>query len=196
MKRTLLILLAAAMTLGSVSAQFTEVGGGLDFSSGYRFHKINFDGNKSGNLAMSLKGIYKINVNMLIAPSFTFFVPHVYKEPGNFMKQTITTMMFDINHHYVFNPLDKFEFYGLVGLDVILAWNKTKYSGTGAATYRENDNGLGLNLGVGSRMKLTDQFGLYGEAKYIIGHYSQFMLNAGILINIDWLIKHENTGIN
>ena len=45
-------------------------------------------------------------------------------------------------------------------------------------------------------MKLTDQFDLYLEAKYIISKYGQFMLNAGILINIDWLKKHENTGIN
>jgi hypothetical protein len=42
-------------------------------------------------------------------------------------------------------------------------------------------------------MKLTEQFDIYAEAKYILGKYDQFMLNAGILINLDWLIKHENT---
>jgi hypothetical protein len=45
-------------------------------------------------------------------------------------------------------------------------------------------------------MKLTDQFDLYLEAKYILSKYPQFLLNAGILINIDWLKKHEDTGIN
>jgi hypothetical protein len=104
--------------------------------------------------------------------------------------------MFDINGHYVFNALDKFEFYGLAGLDILLGWKKDVYAGTAPATYKESDNALGLNLGVGSYMKLTDQFDLYLEAKYIVSKYHQFMLNAGVLINIDWLIKHENTGIN
>jgi len=30
----------------------------------------------------------------------------------------------------------------------------------------------------------------------MISKYGQFMVNAGILINIDWLKKHEDTGIN
>jgi len=187
-------LLVAVIAFPAVNAQFTKVGGGLTFSSGYHFHDVNYDGNKSGNLALSLKGIYKINVPIQIAPSFTFFFPHVFKDINE--KETITTMMFDVNGHYVFNSLDKFEFYGLAGLDILLAWNTTRYSGVGAATYKESDNALGLNLGAGSCMKLTDQFDLYLEAKYIVSKYGQFMLNAGILINIDWLKKHENTGIN
>jgi len=40
-------------------------------------------------------------------------------------------------------------------------------------------------------MKLTEQIDLCGEAKYILSRYGQFMVNAGILINLDWLIKHE-----
>lgn len=194
MKKLLLLLLVAVIAFPAVNAQFTKVGGGLTFSSGYHFHDVNYDGNKSGNLALSLKGIYKINVPIQIAPSFTFFFPHVFKDINE--KETITTMMFDVNGHYVFNSLDKFEFYGLAGLDILLAWNTTRYSGVGAATYNESDNALGLNLGAGSCMKLTDQFDLYLEAKYIVSKYGQFMLNAGILINIDWLKKHENTGIN
>jgi opacity protein-like surface antigen len=194
MKKFILLMLIALMAIPAINAQFTKVGGGLTFSSGYHFHNMPYVGNKSGILAMSLRGNYKINVPIEVSPSFTFFFPHVLK--GVNEKQTITTMMFDINGHYIFNSLDKFEFYGLAGLDILLAWNKTKYSGTGAATYKESDNALGLNVGAGSYMKLTDQFNLYLEAKYVVSKYDQFMLNAGILINIDWLKKHENTGIN
>jgi opacity protein-like surface antigen len=194
MKKFLLLMLIALMAIPAVNAQFTKVGGGLTFSSGYHFHDMPYVGNKSGNLAMSLRGNYKINVPIEVSPSFTFFFPHVFKDVNE--KQTISTMMFDINGHYIFNSLDKFEFYGLAGLDILLAWNKTKYSGTNPATYKESDNALGLNVGAGSYMKLTDQFNLYLEAKYVVSKYDQFMLNAGILINIDWLKKHENTGIN
>lgn len=101
-------------------------------------------------------------------------------------------MMFDINGHYVFNSLDRFEFYGLAGLDILLAWEKAKYP---SFIEKESDNALGLNLGAGSYMKITKQFDIYAEAKYILGKYDQFMLNTGILINLDWLSKHENTGM-
>jgi len=194
MKKNLLLILVVLMAFPALNAQFSGVGGGLAFSSGYHFHDINFVGNKSGNLALSLKGIYKISVPIEVSPSFTFFYPHVWKDVNE--KEIITTMMLDVNGHYIFNSLDKFEFYGLAGLDVLLAWNNTKYAGAAAATYKESDNAIGLNIGAGSYMKLTNQFDLYLEAKYIVSKYNQFMLNAGILINIDWLKKHEDTGIN
>lgn len=194
MKRILTLILITALVVPALNAQFTKVGGGLTFTSGYHFHEMNYDANKSGNLALSLKGIYKISVPLQVSPSYTFLFPHVFKDIND--KTTVTTMMFDINGHYVFNALDKFEFYGLAGLDILLGWKKDVYGGTAPATYKERDNAFGLNLGVGSYMKLTNQFDLYLEAKYIVSKYHQFMLNAGILINIDWLKKHEETGIN
>ena len=48
-------------------------------------------------------------------------------------------MMFDINGHYVFNSLDRFEFYGLAGLNITFA--KLKWLGTGASS--DSDNALG-----------------------------------------------------
>jgi hypothetical protein len=195
MKRLFALILVAAMAIPSLNAQFTKVGGGLFFSSGYHFHNMNIDNNKSGNLGLSLKGIYKINVPIEISPSFTIFLPpHVYK--FQMEKTTVTTMMFDINGHYIFNALDKFEFYGLAGIDILLGWKKDYYGGTAPETFKEKDNALGLNLGAGSYMKITDQFNAFLEAKYIFSKYHQVMVNAGVLINIDWLIKHEATAVN
>jgi opacity protein-like surface antigen len=200
MKRILALILVAAMAVPSLNAQFTKVGGGLDFTSGYHFHNMNFNENKSGDLALSLKGIYKINVPIQISPSFTFLYPHVVKTSDimSTSKTVVTTMMFDINGHYIFNALDKFEFYGLAGLDVLLGWKKYtyKYQGSPTTTSKESDNAFGLNLGAGSYMKITDQFNAFLEAKYIFSKYHQAMINAGVLINIDWLIKHEATAVN
>ena len=196
MKKLLLLIIVAILTFSEVNAQFTQAGVGLTFSTGYYFNgNTSYAGSKSGNIAMSLKGIYKINVPIQISPSFTFFIPHIYSESGLNLKETVTTMMFDVNGHYIFNSLDKFEFYGLAGLDILLSWDKAKYSGVGAATYRQSENALGLNIGAGSFMKLSDQFNLYLEAKYLVSRRAQFMVNADVLINIDWLKKHENTGI-
>jgi len=190
MKKILLGILIALLGLPVLNAQFTKIGGGTGFTSGYLFHEMDYEYNKSGHFFGSLKGIYEIAVPIHISPTFTFFLPHVYKEFD--MKTTVNSMMFDINGHYVINSLDRFEFYGLAGLDILLAWKKEKYN---EVTYKERDNALGLNLGVGSYMKITEQFDIYVEAKYILSKYDQFMLNAGILINLDWLIKHEDTGM-
>jgi hypothetical protein len=194
MKKFLFGLMITIITVPAVNAQFTKVGGGTGFTTGYLFHGMDYDYNKSGHFLASLKGIYEISVPLHISPSITFFIPHVYKEYEE--KVTVKTLMFDINGHYVFNSLDRFEFYGLAGIDIMLAWKRTKYPGTDP--YKESDNGFGLNFGVGSYMKMTEQFDIYAEAKYLLSigaaKYSQFMLNAGVLINIDWLKKHEDTG--
>jgi hypothetical protein len=80
----------------------------------------------------------------------------------------------------------------------LLAWKKDKFTplttGTGY-TQKEKDNALGLNLGLGTYMKLTEQMDLSVEAKYLVSKYHQFMLNVGVLINLDWLAKNENPGI-
>jgi hypothetical protein len=45
-------------------------------------------------------------------------------------------------------------------------------------------------------MKITEMLDLYAEAKYLFNNkYNQFMLNAGIMFNIDWMKKNENPGI-
>jgi len=194
MRKLLLFLMVMFLAVPLVKPQFTKIGGGTGFTTGYYFHGMEYDYNKSGHFFASLKSIYEISVPLHISPSITFFIPHVYKEFES--KYTVNTLMFDINGHYVFNSLDKFEFYGLAGIDIMLAWKRTKYPEIDP--YKESDNGLGLNLGVGSYMKMTEQLDLYFEAKYLLSlgttKYSQFMLNAGALINIDWLKKHEDTG--
>jgi hypothetical protein len=193
------------MSFPSVNAQPERLGGGLILSSSYHFHDINSAGNKSGNPALTFKHVHKITIPIEFSPSFVFFYPHV--QNIIYEKTTIWTMLFDFDVHYIFNSLEKFEFYGVAGPNLLVTWKKDKYSGaapnpitgqpTGTeVTYREKDVAMGLNLGAGSYMKLTDQFDLYLEAKYLVSKYHQFMLNAGILINIDWLKSHEDPGIN
>jgi hypothetical protein len=174
-----------------LNGQFTKLGGGLGFTSGYYFHEMKYDYNKSGHFLGSLKGIYELSLPVHISPSISFFVPHVFKEMNS--KYTVSTMMIDVNGHYVFNELDKFEFYGLAGLDIMLAWKKEKYLDE---VYKEKDNALGLNVGVGTYMKITEMLDFYAEGKYLWNNkYNQFMLNAGVLFNIDWMKKNEKQGI-
>jgi hypothetical protein len=190
MKKLIVFLVLIFTNFAISNAQFTKIGGGLTLSSGFPFHHQVWDANKSGNLALSFKGIYEISVPVHISPSFTIFYPHITKETS--MKTTVSSIMFDINGHYVFNSLDRFEFYGLAGLDILYTNKKEVFEGS--STFKESDNVLGLNLGVGTYMKITEQLDYYSEAKYIFSTYDQFMLNVGILLNIDWLKKNETPG--
>jgi opacity protein-like surface antigen len=201
MKRTLLIILVLIISFPAVNAQFTKVGGGAGFTTGYHFHDMNYDYNKSGMFNFYLNGIYELKLPIHIAPSVTFFIPHVWKSSDvqSESKVTVTTLMFDINGHFVFNSLDRFELYGLAGIDILLAWKKDVSTIVGTApstqTFKESDNALGLNLGIGTYMKLAEKVDLNFEAKYLVSHYHQFMFNAGVLINLQYIIKHKKEPI-
>lgn len=190
MKKALFTLIFCVSIVSAVNGQFTKVGGGLGLTSGYYFHDAKWDYNKSGNILGSLKGIYEFSLPFHVSPSLSFFVPHIIKDGD--ARYSVNTAMIDINGHYVFNSLDQFEFYGLAGLDILMAWKKEKYFEN---VYKEKDNALGLNLGVGTYMKIRDSFDLYAEAKYLFNNkYNQLMLNTGILFNIEWMAKNEKNG--
>ncbi|NTV83574.1 MAG: porin family protein [Bacteroidales bacterium] len=197
MKKSFLLLLTLFFCISVSNAQFTKLGGGLGFTSGYLFHEMDYDYNQSGHFNFYANGIYELTLPIHIAPSVTYFFPHVWKSGTQFdeSKITVTTLMFDINGHYVFNSLDKFEFYGLAGLNVLLAWKKDVLTITGTApstqTTKESDTAIGLNLGAGTYFKLTEEMDLNLEVKYLVSRYNQFMVNAGVLINFQFLAQNE-----
>jgi hypothetical protein len=182
MKKLILTFILMISLISLASAQFIRIGGGPALSSGFSFHNMDWDYNKSSKIAASFKSIYKISLPFHLSPSFTIFYPHISKTETE--KIVVSSMMFDINGHYVFNSLDKVKFYGLAGLDILFARKKQTINSNPSDT--ESDNALGLNIGAGSYIKMTEKFDLYGEAKYVFNNkYNQFMLNAGILINIE-----------
>jgi len=189
MKRLIISLLFISLSLSAVNAQFTKIGGGIAYGTGYWFHEVEFENNRSGHIAGFLEGIYEITVPIHVAASITGFYPNVTKDV--MYKTTVSSVMFDINGHYVFNSLDRVEVYALTGLDFLLTWKKDKYLEETGEVFKETDNAFGLNLGAGTYIKISDQFDVFAEAKYILSKYGQFMINAGVFINIDWLKKHE-----
>jgi hypothetical protein len=192
MKKLYVLFLISLMPYSVTNGQFTKAGGGFGYSSGFQFHDMPWDANKSGHFDLALKGIYQLKPSVQISPSFTYLFSHITKESsvGEEITTNVSTMMFDINGQYIFNTPDRFEFYGLAGLDILLANKKEVYSSP-ESTNRETDNALGLNVGVGSFIKITEQVSLYGELKYVVSKYDQFMLNLGVLFNLDWLKKNE-----
>lgn len=201
MKKLFFSLLIAIVVIPSLNAQFTKIGGGVTINTGVAWNNQDTIKNyRAGDPAITVKGIYEISVPIHIEPSFTWILPHVTKNSfgaGESSKEVVSCMMIDLNGHYVFNALDRFEFYALAGMDVLFLGNKWVSVFNNATTKsKEHDNAFGMNVGAGTYIKLTEQFDLYGEAKYTLNKYrDQFVFNVGVLINLDWLIKHENTGM-
>ncbi|MBP7731054.1 MAG: hypothetical protein KA114_05405 [Bacteroidales bacterium] len=81
------------------------------------------ESNKSSNLDFFAKAIYELNLPVHISPSITWFVPNIIKVriPDETEKTVVSALMFDINGHYVFKSLDRFDFFGLTGLDITFA---------------------------------------------------------------------------
>lgn len=190
MNKIILSFVVCFLAIGVSNAQFTKIGGGPVYGSGTYFH--NYTGDeffKTGNPALNLKSIYEISVPIHISPSVFLFLPRV-TEFGNQVKYTISSFMFDLNGHYIFNSLSRFEFYGLTGLNI--SYIKHKMDNYSDDMHEKSDEtALGLNLGAGTYMKISNQLELFGEAKYIIGSRDQLVITAGVLLNLDWLRKHE-----
>lgn len=196
MKKLIVTFFLMISVLTMTNAQFTKIGGGITYGTGFHFNNetgVLADLHRSPFAGIFLTGIYELILPIHIAPSFTYFLPRTNKSTlvTNRENTRASAMMFDINGHYVFNSLDRFEFYGLAGLNITFA--KIKWLGTNPSS--GSDNALGLNVGAGTYIKITEQLDLYGEVKYILSKYDQFMLNVGVLLNIDWMKKHENSDL-
>ena len=131
-----------------------------------------------------LKRYMKLVLRFIFLLHFLSSIPiSLESVSGNY---TVSSMMFDVNGHFVFTSLDRFEFYGLAGLD-ILCYHKTINTPLKICQcLKELIMHSGLNIGAGSYMKITEIFMLATfmvKVKYIFSHYDQFMVNAGILIN-------------
>lgn len=200
MKKTILCL-SVLLLSGLVSkAQLTKIGGSLAYNTGYYYnlesHPEKPKDHKTGNPVISFTGIYEISLPVHFKPSLNIYMPRITKEDyfEGSSKRVISAFSLDLDGHYVFNSLDRFEFYGLAGVNILWVKMKTieEFPGSDPITFSGNNTSLGLNLGVGSYFRLKDEFDLFFEVKAIIASQVRFAGTAGILLNVDWMKKHEN----
>jgi hypothetical protein len=188
MKKFVIGLFFITVSVTGLNAQFTKIGIGGNIGTGYHFNnQDNTDYEKtiykSPLAGIFITGIYELKLPIHLAPSFTYnFTSHnkLTEEESR-----VSSIMVDIDGHYVFNSLDRVEIYALAGLNV--NFTGIKWPGTESS---ESDNVAGLNLGCGSYFKITETIDLYGEAKYIVSKYDHAIFRLGLLLNLDWIIKH------
>ena len=197
MKKIAFIVCIVACFTASSYGQLTKIGGGLSYNTGFYFNTENFSDHKTGNPVISATGIYEISLPLHLRPSLNVFIPKISKfEDLNFSeKRVISAFSLDLDAHYVFNYLDRFEFYGLAGLNILYVRMKYKYDFVGGVSdvLTSSNNALGLNLGAGSYIKIKDELDLFVELKAILGRQIQGVVTAGILLNVDWMKKHEES---
>ncbi|MCB0620041.1 MAG: hypothetical protein KDC41_15295, partial [Saprospiraceae bacterium] len=80
----------------------------------------------------------------------------------------------NVDGHYLFLN-ESFLVYALAGLN--LAFVSVDLGAFGDAS----DSELGLNLGGGIQLPITDALGLLGEVKYVIGDADQLVLTVGAI---------------
>ncbi|HUX58093.1 MAG TPA: hypothetical protein VMV77_14035, partial [Bacteroidales bacterium] len=113
MKKLILISLFVIAGISLANGQFTKIGGGLTFGTGFQFNNTTEPENEKllyrGPFAgIYLSGIYELNLPIHLAPSFTYLIPRTNEvtEVNGFSQKTrVSAMMFDFNGHYVFNSL-------------------------------------------------------------------------------------------
>lgn len=155
-------------SLSSVNAQEidTRIGGMLAF------------GTEIENVGIGANAEFGIIENLSVSPSFIFYLP---KENGYYK-----TTWFEINANanYYFLQDEKFDVYGLAGLNY--SHVKVKYDGPTFGIYdgSATDGRVGLNIGGGANLNLDGNITPFAELKYVIIDGGQLVIAAGVKFKI------------
>lgn len=160
--KTILIFFGLFSIYSNSYAQ-VKIGAGLAYGTG-----IN-------NIGITAKGHYQVNEVWEGAASFTFFLTGE-DAPGI----DLNVWEFNADAHYIVSSNDKFTFYPLAGLSIagVTVDFNTGFPGLdGKSTNTE----LGINLGAGIELGISNAISGVAEVKYVAGGFDQLVLNAGIL---------------
>lgn len=164
LKISLIALFAGTFFINTSNAQPINIGGGVVIGTSYPHFGLKVNGTYGmGFLLENLTG----------SAAFTYFFPST---PAY---TTYNRWAFDIDGHYKFYSLEKFDFYALAGINI------SNYS------YRVDNNFIpdtkysktkpGLNVGAGALFGISENIKAFGEFKYIMGYNDQAELTLGVL---------------
>lgn len=162
MKHIVFILFFAAIS--QISFAQISIGGGLAV------------GTEIENIGFSAKGAYQINDQWAGNAGFTLFLP---KSNGG-LDLTLWTVNFD--GHYLFKLNDKFSAYPLAGLNISTFSTDVNLGIFG--TEKVSNTKVGLNIGGGALLNISEKMNGFAELKYVIGDFDQLVLNVGVLYGI------------
>ncbi len=162
-------------------SQFTHMGLSAGFSSEVK------------EPGFGVNAIFRVNDEIKLTPGVLFYLPHEINT--QFGTQKFTWWMFNLDGNYVIIREGIFEGYGVMGLNFSNIKAEQDEVELGQI-YKDSRSmlKLGLNVGAGIRLNVSDKFVPFGELGYTMGSKADFTFNevstsqfgifAGFLIRI------------
>ena len=144
------IAIVSVFSFNDANAQIS-IGGGVAYATGI------------SNVGLSVNGEYTINDDWDAAAGFTYFLKKGY----------LNWSALDLDAHYNFTKASFGKVYGIAGLNVLFANYKVptvdlgEYGSYGGGNYTSSS--VGLNLGIGTKIAMSDKMAIVPEVKYAIG---------------------------
>jgi len=167
-----------------LNAQSIGVAGGLAFSSGVDYKEpISDYVGSTGNPGIFAKAFLKFNKRFYFIPAATFFSAY---EDTDLFSYDFKAYMFqgDVDLAYGFYKDKYLKVLGYAGLNataISKKWDILQSTGFTAKVKNSSDFQPGVNLGGALQLYVNDNFDGYISAKYIVGNYSQVIINIGAI---------------
>ena len=161
MKRLIVLFSMMFFIMGSAFAQKGIQAAGVN---------LNY-GTKAESIGIGVKYQYNITDNIRLEPSMNYYFNNNYNKHGE--------DVFDINAnaHYLVPMASNIRVYPLVGL-TFARWNFQEVDG---GPWSDIVTRLGVNLGGGAEMDITDQLMLNFELKYqFVSDFDQAVFSVGL----------------
>ena len=141
-----------------------------------------------------IQGILRVNDEIKLTPNALYYLPH--KITTSLGWQEYKWWMVNLDGNYVIIDQGIFEGYGIMGLNFTnIAAERDETELGQRFTDKVSKQKLGLNVGAGVRLNISDRIVPFGELRYTLGSKvdfpdfeevstSQFGIFAGILIRI------------
>lgn len=113
-----------------------------------------------------------VNDKLSISPVFTQYFPENF---DNVPRRTMWELNGNVNYYVIRGDVG--YLYGFTGLNFTNIKIRTR---TATTDEIENDGNLGLNLGLGTMVRITDSILPFVEGKYTVGGYSQLSVIFGV----------------
>jgi len=164
LKISLIILFAGALFINTSNAQPINIGGGLVIGTSYPHFGLKVNGTYGMDFLLE---------NLSASAAFTFFIPST---PASI---TYNRWAIDVDGHYKFYTLNKFDFYALAGINI--SNYSTKWDDFLGDVHKTSGTKPGVNAGAGALFGISDNIKAFGEFKYIMGRYDQAEITLGVL---------------
>lgn len=183
MKKTFAVVLFLSAITPAMFGQFTHIGAAAGYGLGIK------------EPGFGLHGMFTVNEQIKIVPSLMYYLPHeiIADLQGTTEDaiQTFTWWIANLDGNYIIVNKDAFQAYGLMGLSMVYLKGEQEYFQFSDKQYHYK---LGLNVGAGIRLPVSDKVSPFAEVKITLGDKADFSFGeisvtqlsiaAGVLIRI------------